>query len=243
MDNILSKTILRDWGGINVVADIDEKIEDIRVAVKYSDHGDDFLFIKTKDGKAYEYGWYIGRRDVFCPDYDRLIESPNNWGFIRKPKLSCAFDAKCSLSNEIYFYVDRTFDNGHHFDIPRIDTPVYAQIKFDGYVRFMDEVYRRGITYHKEKDKDFIERYLKDNNILTEENLNKLHSIRFSSGENGIDGSAGKRERYADKILEGDKIEFVWYNGEILKPNDKQVKYYYDHEYFERFRLYINKFK
>ena len=45
MNNILSKTILRDWGGINVVANIDEKLEDIRVPVKYSDHGDEFLFL------------------------------------------------------------------------------------------------------------------------------------------------------------------------------------------------------
>ena len=43
MDNILSKIILRNWGGINVTADIDEKLKDIKVAVKYSDHGDDFL--------------------------------------------------------------------------------------------------------------------------------------------------------------------------------------------------------
>ena len=242
MDNILSKTILRDWGGINVVADIDEKIEDIRVAVKYSDHGDDFLFIKTKDGKAYEYGWYIGRRDVFCPDYNELIKSPNNWGFIRKPRLICTFDDKCVLGNEIYWYIADRFYNRMTMRTIK-DDPRTAQFKFNDYVRFMENIYEQRVTYHKENDEKTIRKYLTVNEILTQENLNKLHSVRFSSGENGIDGSAGKRERYVDKILEGDKIEFVWYNGEILKPNDKQVKYYYDHEYFERFRLYINKFK
>ena len=243
MGNILQETILRDWGGFNVIADIDEKLEDIRVAVKYDDHGDEFLFIKTKDDKAYEYGWYINRRDVFCPDYDELIKSPNDYGFIRKPKLTYAYDKRCLLSNRIYHYVMDAFDNGHGFCVPRIDTPTYAQTKFDYYVRFMDDVYKKGVTYHNEKDKSFIERYLKDNNILTEENINKLNSVRFSSSENGIDGSAGKRKPYVDKVLRGDNIEFVWYNGEFLDLKKVKFKSYYDREYFERFDLYLNQFK
>lgn len=242
MDNILSKTILRDWGGINVVADIDERLEDIRVAVKYSDHGDDFLFVKMKDGKAYEYGWYIGRQDVFCPDYDDLIESPNDWGFVRKPELSCAYDERCELGNKIYWFVaDRFYDRMTMRTIK--DDLRTAQRKFDDYVRFMKKIYEQRITYHKENDEKTIRDYLTVNEILTQENLDKLNSVRFSSGKNGIDGSAGKKERYVDKVLEGDRVEFVWYNGEFRKLNSKQVRYYYDREYFERFKLYLNQFK
>ena len=247
MSNILSETILRDWGGINVVADIDEKLEDIRVAVKYSDHGDDFLFVKMKDGKAYEYGWYIGRRDVFCPDYDDLIKSPNDWGFIRKPRLIYAYDNRCVLANEIFWYVERHFVEDRSFwsyQRPyEYDDAHTAQRKLDDYVEFMRDVYGRKITYHKNDDRRKVEYYLEKTGILTQENLDKLNSVRFSSGENGIDGSAGKKKRYVDKVLEGDRVEFVWYNGEFRKLNSEQVRYYYDREYFERFKLYLNQFK
>lgn len=240
MANILSKTILRDWGGINVIANIDEGLEDVKVAVKYSDHGDDFLFVKTKDGKAYEYGWYVGRRDVFCPDYDELITSQNDWGFIRKPELYFAYDKRSRLSNEICFYVMRRFEDVNYRT--KIDKSQYAQVKFNEYVDFMKEVYSRGITYHKEQDKRKIERYLKENGISTQENLEILHSVKFTSGKNGIDGTAGKRKAYRTNKVVGDHIGFIWYDGEILSLKDVKIKSYYDREYFERFDLSLNQF-
>ena len=195
-----------------------------------------------KDGKAYEYGWYIGRRDVFCPDYDDLIKSPNDWGFVRKPELSCAYDKRCELGNKIFWFVaDRFYDRMSMRTIK--DDPRTAQRKFDDYVRFMEKIYEQRITYHKENDEKTIRDYLTVNEILTQENLDQLSSVRFSSDENGIDGSAGKKKRYVDKVLEGDRVEFVWYNGEFRKLNSEQVRYYYDREYFERFKLYLNQFK
>lgn len=247
MSNILSKTILRDWGGINVVADIDENLEDIRVAVKYSDHGDDFLFVKMKDGTAYEYGWYIGRQDVLCPDYDELIASPNDWGFIRKPRLIYAYDKRCVLANEIFLYVERRFvEDGSFWSYRRpyeYDDTRTAQRKLDDYVEFMRDVYGRKITYHKNDDRRKVEYYLEKTGILTQENIDKLNSVRFSSGENGIDGSAGKKKRYVDKVLEGDRVEFVWYNGEFQDLDKLKTKYFYDRDHFKRFKLYINQFE
>lgn len=244
MSNVLSKMILRGWEGINVTANIDEELSNVKVAVKYSDHGDEFLFVKTKDGKTYLYGWFIGRRDyMLCPNYDDLNNSQDDYGFIRKPKLYRAYDNRSSLSNRIYFYVDREFDNGHHFDVPRIDTPECAQVKFNNYVRFMSDVYNMGITYHKEKDKKFIERYLKENGILTADNVEKLERVKFSSGENGVDGIAGKRKTYISKRLNGDKIDTVWYDGEFLDLKRVKFKSYLDREYFERFALNLDQFK
>ena len=247
MDNILSKIILRNWGGINVTSDIDEKLEDISVAVKYSDHGDDFLFIKTKDGKEYEYGWYIGREDVFCPDYDDLIKSPNDCGFIRKPRLIYAYDNRHVLSNEIFWYVKKNFVEDISFGSYRCpyeyDNTYIAQLKLDNYVEFMKDIYGRKITYHKNDDRQEIEYYLKKTGILTQENIDKLNNVKFSSSDNGIDGSAGKIKRNVGKVLEGDQIEFVWYNGKFQELNNKQIRHYYDEEYFERFKLYLNQFK
>ena len=85
--------------------------------------------------------------------------------------------------------------------------------------------------------------YLTINGVLTQENLDKLNSVRFSSGENGIDGTAGKTKSYADKRLRGDRIEFVWHNGEFLDLSKVKIKRYYDRECFERFELYLGQFK
>ena len=242
MSNILSETILRDWGGINVIANIDEKLEDIKVAVKYSDHRDDFLFAKTKDDKTYEYGWYIGRRDVFCPEYDELIKSQNDWGFIRKPELFCAYDKRGVVSNEIYWFVANRFYDRSYMRT-NSDNPRIAQMKFNEYVRFMEKKYEQRVTYHNEEDKKLIRDYLTINEILTQENLDKLNSVKFSSGENGIDGTAGKTKSYVDKCLTGDRIEFVWYNREFMDLSKVKIKWHYDREYFERFDLYLSQFK
>ena len=242
MTNILSETILRNWDGINVIANIDEKLEDIMVAVKYSDHGDDFLFVKTKDGKMYEYGWYICRRDVICPDYDELIKSQDDWGFIRKPELFCAYDKRCVLGNKIYRFVSGEFYDYILMQTIR-DDPSIAQWKFNYYVKFMGEIYDQRITYHKEEHKEMIRDYLTVNEILTQDNLDKLNGVKFTSGENGIDGTAGKRVRYAGNSLEGDRIKFVWYNGKYQDLSKLGINSYYDQGYFERFKLYLGQFK
>ena len=146
------------------------------------------------------------------------------------------------MGNKIFWFVaDRFYDRMSMRTIK--DDPRTAQRKFDDYVRFMEKIYEQRITYHKENDEKTIRDYLTVNEILTQENLDQLNSVRFSSGENGIDGSAGKKKRYVDKALEGDRVEFVWYNGEFRKLNSEQVRYYYDREYFERFKLYLNQFK
>ena len=242
MSNILQETILGDWGGINVIANIDEQLEDIRVAVKYSDHGDDFLFVKMKDDKAYEYGWYISRKNVICPEYDEFVKSQCDYGFIRKPKLFCAYDKRSKLSNEIFLYVEQRFMDDWGFS-PMGDDPGYAQRKFDRYIEFMEGVYNRRITYHCNNDKQKIERYLEKNGIMTQENLDRLNGVRFESGENGIDGTAGKIRSHVGECLQGDTIESIWYNGEFLDLRKVKIKSYYDRDYFERFKLHLDQFK
>lgn len=100
MENILNEIILGNWGGIRLNAKIDEDLKDVKLMIKYSDHGDDFLIVKIKN-EVYEYGWWLNRK--WEPEYDELINSQRDYGFVRKPELFCAFDKRCNLSNEILF--------------------------------------------------------------------------------------------------------------------------------------------
>ena len=94
IDNV---KVLYGWDGANVLPEIEENPEDISVVVKYCDHGDEFLVIKTREGKTYEYGCYENR------PYGSLET------FVRKPHLYKQFDECSAISNKIYFYLLQHF--------------------------------------------------------------------------------------------------------------------------------------
>lgn len=75
-----------------VRANVEEDADDIVLAVCYEDHGDDFLYIRTKDGKEFKYGWYINR-----PFGDSK-------GFVRRPEPGIA--GKISAENAEYLFSD-----------------------------------------------------------------------------------------------------------------------------------------
>lgn len=249
MENIKNEIILGNYGGIRVNASIDEKLEDVKLMIKYSDHGDDFLIVKTEDG-IYEYGWYLNRRPY--PDYDELIKQQyyKDW-FIRMPELYYAFDKNCRLSNEIFWeihshkgfwgYNTKRFV-GDFYEPFKEESETYAQIKFDRFIEFMDEVSERGITYNKSEEKKHLKNYLECNNILTEGNIKKLDAIKWSSRINGADGIAGKRTYDFDRV-DGDSISFIYYKGKFRDLNKVKMKHFDDSWGFEMFDLSLKQFK
>lgn len=66
---------------------IEENEDDIFIAVKYEDHGDEFLYVETIDDKRYEYGWYLNRPSF--PEYEDLLDKTAIRNpFIRNPKIN-----------------------------------------------------------------------------------------------------------------------------------------------------------
>ena len=45
--------VLKGWRNIEVLPEIEEKIDDISFIVKYSRYGDEYLVIGTRDGRTY----------------------------------------------------------------------------------------------------------------------------------------------------------------------------------------------
>ena len=73
----LTNLKLYAWHVGDVQANVEENINDIDLAVCYADHGDEFLYICTKDGEAFTYGWFINR--PFC-----ILDEADDW-VLRRP--------------------------------------------------------------------------------------------------------------------------------------------------------------
>lgn len=194
---------LSAWKGVCVCSQIDEKKEDVDKLAIYEDHGDDFVIVKTKDGKVYEYGYFKNLK--FPPTI-----------FVREPVLFRKEDSRATISNKIFFCIHG--DHGMRF-VDRMsyrinkDSETIANYKFHSLVRDMQGIYDSGVMYHHDGDKEIIKRYLKENGIDTEENTKLLEKMVFDTSYYGIDGIAGKIEIGDFKWIYGDRLKYAYSNG------------------------------
>jgi hypothetical protein len=249
MDNILSKIILRNWGGIRLNANIDEELEDIDLAILYNDHGDDFLLIRTKDNTYYEYGWWLNRERHFYPKYDDLYNGTCDWKrwFVRRPELLHKIDNNSEFSNRIHREFYRCFEESYNYIKGyKQHSTEDAQRRFNRFIEFMHrEVESAGITYDKEEYdyKQKLKFYLEKHDIMTEENIAKLENVKWDSRVNGADGTSGKRSYKGKALLCGDSIEFIYHKGKKLNLNKVRMKWRTDSWGTDTFELSLKQFK
>lgn len=202
---------LLNHGSIIVDVTTDEEIQDIDLAIKYNDHGDEFLYVRTYSGEQYEYGYYLNRFGY--PDYSPENEKTNYDGrFIKSPVLFSKPDYNAVLSNEMFrlFHDDRdglqtwmAFGPCRFSDARRRLTHVLSWadiiIKAHPGVRYDFENHRREAL-------NFIVI-----NELGDEFTEVMDSIQWTSRINGFDGIAGKKKQ--DNYLYGDRVLSVLYRG------------------------------
>ena len=231
----LEEVVLGNYGGIKLKAAVEEKEDDIVAAILYVDHGDEFLRIVIQDC-SYEYGWWLNRRPY--PDYDDLLAGAGYFDayyhdqFIRLPKLNGKFDKNSGVSNEIYHaekYLEeeKRFDFfSKEFEIIRPSNPTgNPQYDFNIFFSKMEDIYNEGTIYHRDIGNVNVVRYfLSKNNILTDENVEKLEKLKTYYRVDAIDGVAGKRKFDRDDYVYGDSIEWIYYNGEIVKKKFNKHK-------------------
>lgn len=230
MEN-LNEIALRNYGGIVVKSSIDEKAEDVNLAILYQDHGDDFLVIRTGK-KIYKYGWFVNRYGY--PDYSDLDKEWNKDKFVRNPRLFYEADERCCLSNEMLFWfedqLEPEYRDGSFWSSRRVRKESYEQVVWRlKYIKEKMKTYAdRGITYNADYKKEKLLRYLKANDAMTEETMNIVNSIKWDSRIDGFDGIAGKEE--TGNLIFGDSIKFIIYNGQKIDPKDykAKVKSHYD---------------
>ena len=245
---------LDNWDGIKLKADVDEEPEDIIAAVLYSDHGDDFLVVKTAD-KIYEYGWWLNRP---FHSYDILDE--NTWrsrdAFIKLPKLYGKFDKHSEISNKIYSLMKDSLYETTYFMGWRNDdrlkenlAPSIAQLYFDRLYDGLKAYYDTNVVFREWGDRiETITNYLIRNDIMIEENLKKLEDIKTFLRIGAIDGCAGKMDISERQDVDGDYLSWIWYKGkQITKKYHKhgiKVKGYTIYDEFgdyNRFRVDLDR--
>jgi len=222
----LNNLILNQWNHISVKANVDEKLDDIRLAIMYDDHGDDFLYIETYDGQCYEYGYWLNRAFGGHPDSTDLTSY--SWmNFIRRPSTYKRIDERmrkaAEISNDIYRWVENYMNEDKwsygwsHKVIKKECDPGTAQRTFNWLLDTLNEYYEGEWFYHSGMEGDVL-RYLKLNEIDTPENLEKLGNAHFSSRIDGVDGVAGKAPHDGD-VLTGDHISFILFEGKEVDPH------------------------
>lgn len=218
---------LRSWGGTIVETAIDIPKEQVIAVVKYSNHGDEFLLVKTEDA-CYEYGWFCDRNEY--PEYSDL-ESYNNI-FYKKPELYYDEDTHSSASNAICFALDKILDRCG-FGSPIIcRSEESANFAYDTYIYRVKDVYDQGKTvwgyhyghtYHCDYTQEVL-KFLKANNILTEENLAKLEILKKYWRIGEVDGKAGVVKWESDYAIDTDRIDFVWHRGNFISRKKYKTK-------------------
>ena len=188
----MEKVILKNYGGI--IVEVTDNLENAIAIIKYVDHGDEFLVVKTED-RIYEYGWFLNRG--WYPNYEIITNNleeyvGENKRFIKAPELYYKMDHNSQASNKIFFYTKdlitwKTKRNewvrrSHYYDF--YDD---AQKAFESYIKDIKEVYDGkdllygnsyyGHTYHLDSQFYKIVNFLKKHEIY-ENNISNLNDIK-----------------------------------------------------------------
>ena len=242
------EVVLNNYGGIKLRADIEEKENDIIAAILYNDHGDDFLYVITKE-QAFEYGWWLNRNPY--PDYDEVNDSYWTKDWLRYPVLDGEYDKNHRVSNDIcwdldwYIFDDRPFSGRGYGGRLGIG----GQFGFDKYYASIKKHYESNTIYHHKDYKDtyHLLKYLETYDLVNEENLKKLGDLKVFYRIDAIDGSSAKQNRILGNDIYGDSIKWIYYKGKTItkKFNKYGIKVKstpYDEWGVGGFRLNTNQF-
>lgn len=204
------------WGGYIMKAEIEEAPENINLCVGYTDHGDDFIYVKTKDGDAYIYGYWCNRN--FQPDYEKLLEHPSK-DYVRLPKLFKAPDKNSKLSNSIYHDMDYYMDYSeyHYTTWNPAHSDWDSNYKLECIVKTFQDAAASGIQYDWEDKRRILFEYIEKYGLNTPDILKIVEELPMSSRIDGFDGVAAKKI-CEDDTLYFDDLNFVIKNGVKLDP-------------------------
>lgn len=215
---------IRTWHGPDFKPDIEEDMNDIFLMIGYSDHGDDFIYVQTKDGHEYEYGYWCDIR--WHDDYDELIKADperlKNYGYIRLPKLYKQEDKESRLSNDIFICFDKWLKySDHDLKSWKPASPGWdAEFKFNLIIKKFKEAFDSGLYYDWEEKRQVLYDFLEKCELDTPENIEIVRTLPMSSKIDGYDGIAAKRQTHHKYAMTFDHLNFVIKKGEELNLSD-----------------------
>lgn len=228
--------VLKGWDGYDVKLDLEENPDDIWMAIKYSDHGDEYLIVGTKDRKVYKYGCFVN------------LKWYNYMSFIRKPVLYKELDEMGIVSNKIFFELERILQKSHMsfgYD-KKYNTIEGAQWAFDHIIQYMTTMANESkafFDYDNKKGRILV--WMALNNIDNKDNIRMLNETAFHNkiGKNKVIGVSGKEDISNYENLIVDEAEFIYVNGKEIDPN-KILTYYSSDEWgFDSMKLCLKGFR
>jgi hypothetical protein len=206
---------LKNYGGFAVDVTTDEEIGDILVAIKYHDHGDEFLYVKTYSGEEYEYGYYLNRKDCWV-NFDITKNSgESDRDFIRRPIMNVDM-----TSNKVVDASNKVFRDVNNDRLGMIDwmsccSPRCVSKRFNAdyilkkLIQDVNSVIESNVFCDFKKYKEIAEAFATLNE-LGEWAFELIDNTKWSNNEDTI-GIAGKRKGF--NRLYGDGLISVLYRG------------------------------
>jgi len=222
---------LAAWSHIIMKVVTDEDIEDMEWAVVAGDHGDQYLYVKTKDKHLYKYGCFANLKYVTLPISYLMTQ----------PKLFKELGA--TTSNEIYRLVHREFYEKDysgflsHEDIRKCSSTRSAEFYFDQFLTELEVIHNTSkYMYDCNSHKDDVMKFLIKNEIDTEENIEKLNSAHWDSRIDGVDGVAGKQDISDEKSIYFESLGDVY----VANKEDLEIVNDYDPDEYGYTGYYLN---
>ena len=216
---------LHNWGGITCEVVTDEDVKDINLAIKYCDHGDEFLYVRTNSGNEYEYGYYLDRKDCFADFDSNKNNGESDSMFIRRPILFKKPDERSILSNKIFWAIHDNYSgilnlmlDDIYKDISKANAEYRLKITLASIEGILNTYPDR--MYHQNDAKDYLLRFIETHKL--DEYISKVNEIKWDSKINGFDGIAGKIE--ASNCLYGDNVIEILYRGKEFDINKISYK-------------------
>lgn len=207
---------LKSWGGLTLSAITDEDMKDICLAIKYHDHGDEFLFVRTYSGERYTYGYWLDRVTCVSDFSEETNDGRSDRWFLKRPILFRKPDHRCNITNKACFAIgdERMGIHNEYSSMRKCENEKDALRRFNYALNALKGVMTiadiGNIYYRFEHYVDDIVTFAAINNI-DKDYVNEATKGKWNSSVNGFDGLAGKKE--AGKIIYADGISCVLYRG------------------------------
>lgn len=233
---------LKDYRGVLVDVTTDEEIGDILVAIKYHDHGDEFLYVKTYSGEEYEYGYYLNRCDC-CYNFDITKNSGESDGiFIRRPIMFYDMTPRkvVDASNNVFRIVhDDCHGMTNWMTTLTVEKRSNAECILNTFIRTVENVIESKVYYNFEHHKELVKEFVILNG-LGEEALDRIEKIKWTI--EGLAGIAGKQKGMACRLYM-DGIISVLYRGKRFDDKIHLKHEGWDYWGYDRYSLSLRQFQ
>lgn len=199
---------IHDYHGNQYLVNLEENRTDIWWAIRYVDHGDEFILVCTNDEKIFCYGWWKDRYHFGSPIRDhKLFAKKVPWGSNPFKKQKYPY-----LSTDLTWDIKYAME--HYTKSCDESCSNYFQGCFNNIIKNLILAYETGYLYDWTKYKKGVKKFLEVQKLDTEANLNAFENAPWTSLRiDGCIGIAAKEDWTKHGGFGCDSVKSVWHEG------------------------------